>query len=88
MHIYMIKHIVCLSVWLSASPWPYLWTNFETKGTYGLPMTQGWLEKYKNFKFWKKKFEEGAARGSPEASMMKISEQYFDSNISYCFKQD
>ena len=22
-------------------PWPYLWTNFETKGTYGLPMTQG-----------------------------------------------
>ena len=22
-------------------PWPYLWTDFETKGTYGLPMTQG-----------------------------------------------
>ena len=21
--------------------WPYLWTDFETKGTYGLPMTQG-----------------------------------------------
>ena len=20
--------------------WPYLWTDFETKGTYGLPMTQ------------------------------------------------
>ena len=39
-------------------PWPYLWTNFETKGTYGLPMTQGWLQKYKILKFRKikKKF--------------------------------
>ena len=34
-------------------PWPYLWTDFETKGTYGLPMTQGWLQKYKILKFWK-----------------------------------
>ena len=34
-------------------PWPYLWTDFETKGTYGLPMTQGWLQKYKILKFRK-----------------------------------
>ena len=34
-------------------PWPYLWTDFETKGTYGLPMTQGWLQKYKILEFRK-----------------------------------
>ena len=34
-------------------PWPYLWTDFGTKGIYGLPMTQGWLQKYKILKFWK-----------------------------------
>ena len=38
--IYIINHIVCLSG-CALLPWPYLWTDFETKGTYGLPMTQG-----------------------------------------------
>ena len=62
-------------------PWPYLWTNFETKGTYGLPMTQGWLQKYKILKFRKieKKFEKfpslnassypKSKRGPPEAAL-------------------
>ena len=50
-------YLLCLHLYNKAQiilscpglPWPYLWTNFETKGTNGLPMTQGWLEKYKNF---------------------------------------
>ena len=50
--IYIIKRIVCLSV-CPLLPWPYLWTDFDTKGTYGLPMTQGWLEKYKILNFRK-----------------------------------
>ena len=34
--------------------WPYLWTNFETKGIYGLPMTQaGMTRKIQNFKISK-----------------------------------
>ena len=52
--IYIIKcigYFVCLGL-----PWSYLWTDFQTKGTYGLLMTQGWLEKYKSFKFWKNFF--------------------------------
>ena len=33
-------------------PWPYLWIDFKTKGTYGLYMTKECLENYKlqNFK--------------------------------------
>ena len=54
--IYIIKRIVCFFVCLPL-PWPYLWTDFGTKGIYGLLMTQRWLEKYKNFDFRKKKFE-------------------------------
>ena len=49
MIIYIIKHIVCLSV-LALLPWPYLWTNFKTKGIYGLPIPKGWLEKCEIFK--------------------------------------
>ena len=46
-----ISMLVC-----SLLPWPYLWTQFGTKVTYGRPMTQGWPEKYKNFKFSNKNF--------------------------------
>ena len=53
--IYIIKHLVCLFV-CPGLPWPYLWTDFETKGAYGLPMTQGWLEKYKISKIEKNIF--------------------------------
>ena len=44
---------ICLFVF-PGLPWPYLCTDFETKGTYGLPMTQEWIEKYKIFKIFKK----------------------------------
>ena len=37
-------------------PWPCLWTNFETKGTYGHLMTQEWLEKIRSLNFEKKFF--------------------------------
>ena len=33
-----IRLYVCLCVWLTL-PWPYSWTNFQTKGTFGFPMT-------------------------------------------------
>ena len=46
LQIYVIKRNSCLYVCLPL-PWPYLRTNFQTKGTYGLPMTNEWLEKYK-----------------------------------------
>ena len=52
MSIYIIKRNSCLYVRPPLS-WPYLWTDFETKGTYGLPMTQGWIQKYKILKFRK-----------------------------------
>ena len=53
--IYIIKGTIHLCLCVCALlPWPYLWTDFEIKGTtYGLPMTQGWLEKYKILKFRK-----------------------------------
>ena len=40
----------------SSLSWPYLWTDFETKATYGLPLTQGWLEIHKISKFQKRYF--------------------------------
>ena len=56
LYLRIIGDLICLSGSILAIF--YLWTDFETKGTYELPMTQGWLEKYKIFKFKKntKKF--------------------------------
>ena len=81
LHVYhsIIKHnssdCVCPGL-----PYPYLWTDFETKGTYGLPMTQGWLQKYKILKFRKiKKIPSLNAssypkdkRGPPEAALKRV----------------
>ena len=79
--IYIIKRNSCLYAYPPLS-WPYLWTDFGTKGIYGLPMTQGWLEKYKILKFRKIKekiFEKFPSlnassypkgeRGPPEAAL-------------------
>ena len=38
--IYIIKNNWGMCV-CPGLPWPYLWTDFQTKGTYGLLMTQG-----------------------------------------------
>ena len=48
-----INHNSCLYVF-ALLLWPYLWTNFETKCSFGLPRTHGWLGKYKISKLKKK----------------------------------
>ena len=76
---------VCMRA-CSLLSWPYLWTDFETKVTYGLPMTHRWHEKFKILRFWKNFLLEclfkpegraWAAGGGPEASIYKNANVLF-----------